>query len=207
MAQASWHIKGEYFENCSCQVTCPCFVSSAGLLKARPTEGFCDVALAFHIDEGRYGDVDLAGLNVAIAANAPGIMGEGNWAAAAYLDQRATESQQQALGQIFTGAAGGIMAHLAPLITKHLGAKVVPITYTREGKSRSLSIPNVADVQVEAVPGADPAKEMVLENVSPFAPRVAQAKATVGKFEDLGLKWDNTGKNGYYGAIDWSGPQ
>jgi hypothetical protein len=35
-------------------------------LTARPTEGFCNVPLLFHIDSGRYGDVALDGLNVAI---------------------------------------------------------------------------------------------------------------------------------------------
>ena len=70
--------------------------------------------MIFHIDNGKYGDVALDGLNVALAIHTPGPMAEGNWAVAAYIDQRADEKQTQALGAIFTGAAGGPMAAFAP---------------------------------------------------------------------------------------------
>jgi hypothetical protein len=45
MADAPWSLKGEYFESCNCEILCPCIVQGTG---ARPTEGHCDVALAFH---------------------------------------------------------------------------------------------------------------------------------------------------------------
>ncbi len=43
----------------------------------------------------------------------PGAMGEGNWTAAAYIDQRANDQQTAALGAIFGGAEGGPMAAFA----------------------------------------------------------------------------------------------
>ena len=46
-----WRLKGEYFENCNCEVLCPCLLP--GTLRA-PTEGHCDMAFAFHIDEGDF---------------------------------------------------------------------------------------------------------------------------------------------------------
>jgi hypothetical protein len=133
-AQAHWQFSGDYFENCNCSVVCPCFVSKATPLTSRPTEGACDVALIFHIESGRYDDTVLDGLNVALAVHTPGPMGEGNWSVAAYIDQNANEKQTEALGAIFTGAAGGPMAQLAPLIGKTLGAKKVPITYRPRGQ-------------------------------------------------------------------------
>jgi hypothetical protein len=45
-------------------------------------------------------------------------MAEGNWSVAAYIDERADDKQTEALGAIFTGAAGGPMAAFAPLIGK-----------------------------------------------------------------------------------------
>ena len=60
--QVQWHLSGDYFENCNCSVVCSCLVSKAAPLTSRPTEGICDVALIFHIEEGRYGDVALDGL-------------------------------------------------------------------------------------------------------------------------------------------------
>ena len=54
-----------------------------------------------------------------------------------------SDKQTEALGTIFTGAAGGPMGQLAPLIGKNLGSKKVPITYRIEGKKRFAEIPNI----------------------------------------------------------------
>src|SRR5262249_60730141 len=125
---AEWHLSGDYFENCNCSVVCPCRVSKAQPLTSRPTEGVCDVAVIFHIENGRYGDVMLDGLNVALAIHTPGPMGEGNWAVGAYIDERADEKQTEALGAIFTGAAGRPMAGFAPLLFPHLPGERLPIS-------------------------------------------------------------------------------
>lgn len=106
-----WQLSGSYFENCSCDVVCPCLLSTQAQLTSKPTKGFCDVGLAFHIDKGNYGDVPLDGLSVAMVAHTPGPMANGNWTAAAYIDERADDRQTEALGAIFTGAAGGVGAH------------------------------------------------------------------------------------------------
>src|SRR4030095_7558443 len=96
--QIQWQISGDYFENCSCTVLCPCLVSTAAPLTSRPTEGVCNVPLIFHIDSGRYGNVALDGLNVALAVQTPGPMAEGNWSVAAYIDERADDKQTEASG-------------------------------------------------------------------------------------------------------------
>jgi hypothetical protein len=160
VAQAQWHLSGDYFENCNCTVVCPCFVSKTAPLTSRPTEGVCDVALIFHIESGSYDGTALDGLNVALAVHTPGPMAEGNWSVGAYIDQRADDKQTEALGAIFTGAAGGPMAHLAPLIAKNLGVKKVPITYTIEGKKRSAEIPDILHMTVDPLPTAHPSGEM-----------------------------------------------
>ena len=104
---AQWRLSGDYFENCNCDVVCPCLVSKNAPLTSRPTEGECNVALIFHIDNGSYDGTSLDGLNVVLAAHTPGPMADGNWSVAAYIDERANDKQTEALGAIFTGAAGG----------------------------------------------------------------------------------------------------
>src|SRR5215472_8639354 len=126
-AQTKWRLKGDYFENCNCDVVCPCLVSSKPPLTSRPTQGACDVALAFHIDRGNYGPVSLDGLNVAVVVHTPGPMAGGNWTLASYVDERADDAQTAALGAIFGGAEGGPMAAFAPLVGTNLGAKKVAI--------------------------------------------------------------------------------
>ncbi len=208
MSQATpkWRIAGEYFENCNCSVVCPCLVSTAPPLTATPTEGHCAVAFAFHIDQGRYGEVALDGLNVAVVAYTPGPMADGNWKVGAYVDSRADEPQTQALGAIFGGGAGGPMSAFAPLITDHLGAKRVPITYRVDGKKRSVEIPNVMHMAVHPLPSLRPDGETWAAAGHPFNPdKLAMAVGEDGSvFQDHGMRWDNSGKNGHYAAIAWS---
>ena len=99
---------------------CPCLVSAAAPLTARPTEGFCNVPLIFHVESGRYGDIELDGLNVLVILHAPGVMADGDWSMAAYIDERADDKQTEALATIFTGAAGCPIAAFTLLIIKNL---------------------------------------------------------------------------------------
>ncbi len=203
---AQWQLSGEYFENCNCNVVCPCLVSTGAPLTARPTEGVCDVVLAFHIDKGNYGGVSLDGLNVALAVHAPGPMADGNLSAAAYIDERADDQQTAALGAIFTGAEGGPMSAFAPLITIQLGVKKTPIRYSLAGKSRSVEIPGIMQMAVEPIPTMHPSGEIWLAAGHPVAPdRMALAVGSSGStFADHGMRWDNSGKNGHYAPIGWS---
>ncbi|WIM09185.1 DUF1326 domain-containing protein [Enhydrobacter sp.] len=204
--QAKWELSGDYFENCNCDVVCPCLVSAGPPMTARPTQGVCDVALAFHVDSGKYGDVSLDGLNVVVVAHTPGAMGEGNWTLAAYVDQRADDKQTEALGAIFGGAAGGPMAVFAPLVGKNLGAKKVPIEYAVNGKRRTVEIPGVMNMTVEPLPTLHPSGEIWAALGHPVAPEKL-ALAVGGRdstFADHGLRWDNSGKNGHYAPIHWS---
>src|SRR5687767_12743860 len=82
--QPRWQISGDYFENCSCDVVCPCLVSARPQLTSRPTRGACEVPMAFHIEKGSFGYVSLDsyvsldGLNVALAIRTPGPMADGD---------------------------------------------------------------------------------------------------------------------------------
>lgn len=203
---AQWRLTGDYFENCNCDVVCPCLASPAAPLTARPSQGECDVLLAFHIDAGSYGGVTLNGLNVALAVLAPGPMADGNLAVAAYIDERADEQQTSALGTIFTGAEGGPMAAFAPLITRQLGIKKVPIRYAIQGKARSVEIPGIVHMAVEPLPTLHPSGEIWAALGHPVAPdRLALAVGRTGStFADYGMRWDNSGKNGHYAPISWS---
>lgn len=201
----AWQITGDYFENCNCDVVCPCLFSPNAPLTSQPTAGACEVAFGFHIDHGRYDATPLDGLNVALIARAPGQMAQGNWSVALYLDERANEQQSQGLQAIFTGADGGPMAILAPLISTVLGAKAVPINFQKVGKRRSVEIPSIMQLAVQALPSLNPDQEIWAQNAHPFASSVSLA---VGEehstFADYGMHWDNSGKNGHYAPISWS---
>lgn len=206
-ASVAWSIEGEYFENCSCTVACPCIFSTNAPFTSTPTEGVCDVTFAFRIEHGAFGETSLDGLNAALMAHIPGPMIEGNWTVALYVDERADARQQEALTAIFSGGAGGTMGAFVPLIGEVLGVKSVPIHYAVEGKRRSVEIPGVMSMAVRPVDSAmGEDREMVAVNAHPFAPEgVVMAVGEAGyNLNDYGMRWDNSGKNGHYAPIRWS---
>ena len=116
----TWSIRGEYMESCNCEVLCPCLLgprdAKASAL-ARPTEGHCDVPMIFHIQDGQYGAVDLAGTKVGLFIYTPRAMGLGDWTFGLYLDEDATQEQRDASEKIFSGDSGGAVGRFfKPLI-------------------------------------------------------------------------------------------
>ena len=148
MTTERWSLKGGYFENCNCQILCPCVVPGPPL---EPTEGHCDVGLAFHIDQGDYNGVSLAGLNFVIAAHTPGTMGHGGWTTAFYVDERADQRQRAVLDRILSGEIGGPMAAWMSLTSNLLGTKFVAIEYQAQGMERRVSIPGVMDFYIQGI--------------------------------------------------------
>jgi hypothetical protein len=170
-----------------------------------PTEGECKVVIAWHIDEGQHGAVDLAGLNAALFAYAPGHMMETKWQVALYTDDRASQEQTEALGKIFSGQEGGHLAALGPFIGEVLGVKAVPIEYRAEGTKRSVRVGTVAEAEIEALKGqGDKLVEVrnVPFTVVPDEPMVV-AKANSYRYDDYGLSIDISGRNGYYSPFSY----
>jgi hypothetical protein len=196
-----WHIEGEYFESCNCELLCPCLLSHA---QVRPTEGHCDVVLATHIARGECAGVDLAGLNAVQALTTPGPMAQGNGTLAIYMDSRATEPQRAALEAIFAGNAGGPPSLLAGMVAHRLPTRSAPIAFSSDGRVFKVAIAGVTDVTVEGVIGAG--NQVVwLDNVGhPFSRRLAAAKASRSSFKDHSLTFENTGRNGHFSSINWS---
>ena len=204
MAAESWRLRGDYFENCNCKILCPCVLPVS---PAVPTEGHCDVALAFHIEEGAFNLAPLSGLNFVVVAYTPGVMGLGNWTTAFYIDDRASGEQRRSLVRILSGDLGGPMARWTSLTSDFKGTKYCPISYVSEGKSRRVSIPGVMDFSVEGITAGRRREVMRLENTGhPVSSSLALARGTGNTYTDHGMRWDNTGKNGHYANFEWRWP-
>ena len=81
----SWNVEGTYFENCNCTFVCPCTVTT---FASPGTEDRCQVVLAFHVTRGEIDGVDVAGHTVAVAADAPARMLDGNWRVGLIIDDK-----------------------------------------------------------------------------------------------------------------------
>ena len=61
----AWQLEGTYFENCSCDMVCPCTTSG---LTMPADQDRCRVVLAFHIDRGEVDGLDLSDKSVVVVA-------------------------------------------------------------------------------------------------------------------------------------------
>ncbi len=204
MANTSWQVSGQYFETCSCDYLCPCLSTN---LAGQPTKGSCTVAMAFHVDQGSYGNLDLNGLSFAVIAYTPGPMGEGNWSVGVITDDRANSDQQQALVAIASGQGGGPMAALGPLVGTFLGAESKPIQFQKNAMTASVTIPGVLEQSVEGTPSpVVQGDTLYLDNtLHPANARLALGKSTGSHVHAFGLNWDDTSgtNNGHFAPFKW----
>jgi len=188
-----WSLAGTYFETCNCEAACPCVFTSP------PTQGDCTALVAWHINKGRFGEVALDGLNVALAVHAPGTMVRTKWKVAAYFDDNASDAQNEALHAIFSGKAGGHPAVLASFIGEIVGVKNVPMRYRADGKNSSLSIPGIAEAEIEALEGQG-GQPIRIDNhplcIAPGKPATV-ARSKNFHYTDFGFDWKLSGRNGF----------
>lgn len=190
----TWHLNGTFFESCNCEVVCPCIFLSP------PSRGEYTALVGWHIDDGNDEGVDLSRLNVALAVNSPGHMATTEWKVAVYVDERASEAQNASLMKIFGGQGGGHPARLATHIGEIVGVRSTAINYAADGNKVSLSIPDIADVEIEQVNGQGDGPITVSGHPLCIAPGYAAtaAKSTKNTFSDQGMSWDMTEKSGHF---------
>lgn len=195
----AWAASGEYFENCSCDVLCPCITSP---LSGPADQERCQLPFVFHIRHGHVDDVSLDGLSVIWIIDAPAIMSEGNWRVATYIDER----QRAALEDLFGGRLGGVPGALNGVFGQRLGTSYVPITYHADGRTRHVEIPGILDSTIEGIVTGKEVLE-ITNTTHPMAANLPIAKASKGVYNDpaYSFSFDNTGKNGHYSDFDWQG--
>jgi hypothetical protein len=143
----SWSLEGRYFENCSCEVVCPCTAS----LALGADYDRCRAILVFHVDSGEVDGVDVGGLTLAAVADSPKYMHEGNWRLGVLIDDSASEEQAEKLGGVFSGQLGGPMAALSGLVSEQLGVERVPMEFTSANGHHRLKAGDMGQAEVEDV--------------------------------------------------------
>jgi hypothetical protein len=206
-----WRLVGDWFDVCRCRVPCGCTFAQA------PDEDECNAILAWRVREGNYGDVSLDGMNVVAVGSFVGNLWTGEardsfmgW----FIDERADDSQREALQAIFGGEAGGWPAGFAQLIEEVRGIEFVPIEIEiaddlgnwrvqvpgkARGSARALvgpTSPPGTRVEVHNAPGAEVGPGQV----------ATWATADEDEVEAFGFKWSWPGRSSKHFPFDWSGP-
>ena len=205
-----WHVAGDWFDVCKCEVPCPCTFAQA------PTYGDCEGILAWHIREGHYGDTRLDGLNVV----ALGVF-EGNiWARMTkatmgmFMDERADDAQRQALTVIFSGQGGGWPGEFASFIGEVRGIEYVPITFEIADDLAywAAEVPGKATARAEALTGptATEGQRVQLHNAPGAEVGPGQVatwgRATSDRADAFGFKWEWDGRSSKHVPFEWQGP-
>jgi hypothetical protein len=185
----SWKLSGSYFETCSCDVVCPCTASlSLGATKDR-----CKLVLVFNVKDGEVDGVDVSGLTVAAVADTPKVMSEGNWRLGVVIDAAASDEQAEALGGVFSGALGGPMESLGPLVGENLGVERLPIEVAEDGLKHSIRVGDALAFEIEDVvsfglESGEPAKLTGIFH--PAGPDLTVSRATRSSINAFGVQYE-----------------
>ena len=189
----AWNLKGNYVETCSCELMCPCNLS----FDHGATYDYCRVTLVFDILEGDVDGTDIGGLKVALVADTPKVMTEGNWKLGVFIDEQASEEQGDKLVQVFSGQLGGPMGALAPLVGEILGVERAPIEVHDDGVRHSVRIGDAVDFEIEdVVPfGVETGQPIRFDGMfHPVGSDLTMAEAKRSQIDAFGIQYE--GKTG-----------
>ncbi len=211
----NWHIVGDWFDNCSCAIACPCTFAQP------PDNNFCESVLFWHVREGYYGDVRLDGLSMVRVGRWEGHLwaGEAKGAAGIYIDERADERQAEALPAIIGGRVGGFPSMVADLFSEGrqvLGIERAAITFeiTPDQSRWGVEIAGKVKAWAEALvgPTSNPGEYPRLMNApgsetGPGPQLVTWGTSTVCKVDAFGYDFEWTVNSAKHIPFDWRGPQ
>ncbi|MFM9496613.1 DUF1326 domain-containing protein [Streptomyces galilaeus] len=206
-----WHIAGDWFDACKCNVPCPCSFAQP------PTFGECDGVLAWHIREGSYGDVALDGLNVLmLGAFVGNVWGEHSDSyAAIFIDERADDAQREAMQTIFSGQVGGWPSEFVKVAGMEMrGMEYAPIEFRIDDDlgSWGVAIPGRVEARAEALTGPTTPEGARVQTTnlpgSETGPgQVATwGRATADRADAYGFQWSREGQSSKHITFDWAGP-
>jgi hypothetical protein len=195
----SYNLEGRLLEVCNCRILCPCWVGED------PDFGTCEGTLCWRFDKGDIDGVDVSGLTFGVLAHIPGNILQGNWKVVAFVDERASAEQEQAILKVFTGEAGGPVADLAQLIGEVLEVKRVAFTFDAQEGQGTLRIGDAVSAELSPFRGADGNPTAMTDTVFTTIPGspayVGKASHYRAQDSGLGIDLDLQGHNAVQGSF------
>ena len=199
----AYTLEGRILEVCDCNVLCPCWIGED------PDNGTCDSIIAYHIDRGTIEGVDVSGLTMAMLAHIPGNVLDGNFRAVAYLDDKASQNQIDALLAAFGGKLGGPLEDMAKLVGETVAVVPATIDFRVEEGRGTLKIGDEAEAIMEPYRGPTGAITTLNESIFSTIPGspayVSKASRYRVRNAALGLDIDLEGHNAIQGSFRFEG--
>jgi hypothetical protein len=198
-SKPKYKVEGSLLEACSCGAPCPCWIGED------PHGGTCDAFLAYRIDKGTIGGVDVSGIPFALICQIPGNVLKGNWKVVVYMSSKAKPAQKQAILDAWTGKLGGPLADLAKLVGEVKGVYDAPIHFKLSKGKGTIKIGE--KVEAAMAPYVDAkGKPTTMNNTIfttiPGSPAYV-AKATYHKVNipEHGMQWTFENRNAVEGSF------
>jgi hypothetical protein len=197
-----WALRGTVLIACNCDFGCPCNFN------ALPSHGFCEGGWTWHVDEGRFGDAVLDGLNFTVMVKWPGAIHEGNGEALVLVDERADDAQRAAVATLVRGEVGGPWGILAWTWPTVHGPKPVayevdfdgPRSHVKAGKAVVLESTTITNPVsgAEVHPGVVLPEGIIVKQAELGASRIFRV--------DDAIDFDHSGRYTAVGPFAYSGP-
>jgi len=195
----AYQLEGRLLEVCTCNILCPCWVGED------PDGGTCDGLFAWHFDKGSVNGTEVTGRTFGWVGHIPGNILEGNWRIVVFMDDEATDEQQQALLDVWTGKLGGPIADLAQLVGEVVAVERVPIVFTVEGVKGTVKFGDSASAELEPYKGATGESTTLNDTIFTTIPGspayVGRAEHYRVKVPQIGLEIDLEGHNAVQGSF------
>lgn len=200
-AATAWHARGLLFENCTCQLVCPGHMHFSQACTHERCLGYW----AIRVDEGRVGEVDLAGLRAFVAFDAPQRMMDGGWTEVIVIDDAASEAQRVVLDRILRGELSGPWATLGRFVATRLETRYLPIAFEHEDTTHRATIPGLATSSVSNIRGKDRSAPVTFENIFNQIHGSSQVIAIGSSDYDDGVIRFHTEKtHGLHSQFEWT---
>jgi hypothetical protein len=151
-------------------------------------------------------DVDMSGRTIVLALDTPKMMVDGNWRAGLIFDADTSDEQMDLLTKVFTGAVGGPMAGLAPLITEFLGAERSPMTLESSDDGWTLRVGDGTALDGKVVLGPETTDAVALTGITahPAGPVLTVTPSGDMHSSLFGIEFSGSARSGFTAPFNWA---
>jgi len=161
-----------------------------------------DAVMAWRVTAGAWRGTDLAGVSAVAVVSADANLADAQAArrTEVVVDSAASEAQAEAMAAALKSKFGATLGHV-------ILVRRAPVTFERDAESYSVSVPNVAELTVRAMPNHECCKMPQLVWYNPLVPvagrRVGQTlHASYTGDLSIGERWQQAGQNSaFYGSF------
>ena len=176
----AWNLSATVAESCSCTISCPCNFGGA------PNRMPCEGNRMISIDSGRYGDVDLAGVQFLVTFTMS------SWSKI-YVSDKVTPAQEKAVEALLPLAFAGFHKGM-------LSFSKVPIAMTVTDARVLFSTPE-SSVDMEVVRGYNGQAIKILNLPGAALQNYTQFKSVLHQHTSATHTWKHAGTNGFVSTL------